>query len=253
MSAIKHIWNVFSDYLGKTPVHPQYFLKKYEYGAVLVLRKKAKGILVDIGCGRQIYKKDLVDKVEKYIGVDHPSVSKKYEDKEMPDVLADALDLPFKDRFCDTVSMISVLEHIPEPLEAIKEAYRILKPNGVFILVTVQNYPLHDAPYDFFRYTRFSLKNLLIQAGFKKVNISPLGNFPVFWGQMLNVFLLNLLKKGAGGGLIQKTIFVLLILPVFAVCILSNLLSILFSNYEDYNKGAFAIYNMAIAIKTPTK
>ncbi|MEK7497833.1 MAG: class I SAM-dependent methyltransferase, partial [Patescibacteria group bacterium] len=127
---MKDIWDKFSDLLGKTIFHPQYFLKSYEHQAILVAQKYAKGILVDIGCGRQPYKKDLLPLVNKYIGVDHPNVSKFYKNKSRPDILADATSIPLRNNYCNTVLMISVLEHLPYPDRAIKEANRILYKGG---------------------------------------------------------------------------------------------------------------------------
>lgn len=250
MDISKKAWNLFNDVLGKTILHPQYFLKSYEHLAIEELKRKAKGTLVDIGCGRQTYKKELLGKVDKYIGIDHPDVSKKYEDKEMPDILADAQDLPLADNFCQTASMISVLEHIPEPLIALKEASRILKPDGKLILITVQNYPLHDSPFDFYRYTRFSLKNLLEESGLKVNSIKPIGSYPVFAGQTFNVYILNKIKVGLKRGIVSRAISIILVIPVFLLCFLSNLIALLASKItKDYEPGAFAIYNLAVATK----
>jgi ubiquinone/menaquinone biosynthesis C-methylase UbiE len=49
-------------------------------------------------------------------------------------VTADARYLPFKDKSFSTIVSISVLEHIPNMQKAIKEAYRVLKPGGIFII-----------------------------------------------------------------------------------------------------------------------
>jgi len=48
--------------------------------------------------------------------------------------LSDANNLPFDDNSVDCVFSISVLEHIPKPHSVIDEIFRVLKPNGLFIL-----------------------------------------------------------------------------------------------------------------------
>ena len=48
----------------------------------------------------------------------------------------------------------------------IEEAHRVLRPGGVLILEFTQMVPLHDEPWDFFRFTRYGAKHLLEQAGF---------------------------------------------------------------------------------------
>ncbi|PIR72801.1 MAG: hypothetical protein COV26_02030 [Candidatus Nealsonbacteria bacterium CG10_big_fil_rev_8_21_14_0_10_36_23] len=246
---MKDVWDKFSDLLGKTIFHPQYYLKSYEYMVVEAVKKYVKGILVDIGCGRQVYKKELLPFVKKYIGVDHPNISRLYKNKEKPDILADATKIPLKEGYCNTALMISVLEHLPYPQRAVKEANRILSKRGYLILITVQNYVLHDTPFDFFRYTRFGLKKILEDAGFKVITIKPLGNFFELMGQYLNVFLLyrtkDLIKSRR-----MKIAGYFAIPFVYALCLISNFIVFFFrKTLQKDRRGGFAIYNLAVAQK----
>lgn len=246
---MKNAWDKFSDLLGKTILHPQYFLKSYEHQAISVAKKYAKGILVDIGCGRQPYRKDLLPHVGRYIGVDHPNVSKLYKNKSKPDILADATDIPIKSNYCNVALMISVLEHLPQPEKAVKEANRILTKGGYLVLITVQNYVLHDAPFDFFRYTRFGLRELLSSNKFRIITIKPLGSFPELIGQYFNVLLLYKVKAL----IIRKETRFLgyLALPfIYIICLISNLVVFVAKIIFGENKnGTFAIYNLALAKK----
>lgn len=247
---IKKIWWRFTDTLGKTIFHPQYFLKNYEYQAVIEIKKRARGVFADIGCGRQPYKKEIVGKVKKYIGIDHPTTSKKYKYGESPDIFADAVKIPLPDGYCDCISMISVLEHLPDPEAALKETSRIMKQNGTLILVTPQNYPLHDLPYDFFRYTRFGLKELLNKTGFEIIKVKPMGNYPVFAGQMFNVFILNKILELMRRNLIWKLVLAALLPFILLACLISNLLSLVFSGLiKDYQVGSFSVCNLVVAKK----
>jgi ubiquinone/menaquinone biosynthesis C-methylase UbiE len=248
---IKKLWWRFTDTLGKTIFHPQYFLKNYEYQAVVELKKRARGVFADIGCGRQPYKKELVGKVKKYIGIDHPITSQKYKYGESPDLFADATDIPLPDNYCDCVSMISVLEHLPNPEQALNEAARIMKQNSDLILIAPQNYPLHDLPYDFFRYTRFGLKALLNKTGFKIIKIKPLGNYPVFAGQMFNIFILKKIEELMHKNLIWKLVLITLLPFILLACLSSNILSLFISNFiKDYQIGSFSICNLVVAKKS---
>lgn len=252
---MKRYWDKFTDSLGKTIFHPQYFLKSLEYEAISTAKKYAQdSILVDIGCGRQPYKKDLLPLVKKYIGVDHPQTSKKYGGENKPDILADATKIPLPNNYANLTMMISVLEHLPDPTLALKEARRITRKGGYFIGLTVQNYRLHDMPHDYFRYTRFGLKELLTRSGFKIIKITPLGNYPVLISQYFNVFILYKTKALINNKAAFLPIAVLLLPLVFIACFLSNAIALLLSNISDKDgSGSFAIYNLAIAKKVKKK
>jgi len=57
----------------------------------------------------------------------------------LADVKADICNLPFNDNQYDFILCNHVLEHIPDDTKAMKELYRILKPNGVAILQIPQD------------------------------------------------------------------------------------------------------------------
>ncbi len=48
--------------------------------------------------------------------------------------LADVKALPFEDRSFDTVFSNTILHHIPQPAEMLREAWRVLKPGGVLLI-----------------------------------------------------------------------------------------------------------------------
>jgi SAM-dependent methyltransferase len=53
-------------------------------------------------------------------------------------VCGDATDLPFEDDSFDALTMFDLLEHVPDDRQAIREAFRVLRPGG-FLLVTTPN------------------------------------------------------------------------------------------------------------------
>ncbi len=57
----------------------------------------------------------------------------------LADVKADICNLPFKDNSYDVILCNHVLEHIPDDTKAMKELYRILKPEGMAILQIPQD------------------------------------------------------------------------------------------------------------------
>jgi len=76
----------------------------------------------------------------------------------------------------------------------LNEAHRILKPEGrVFITVPWQ-WVIHEAPYDFFRYTPYGLKYLLEKAGFVDVVVEPQSGFFTMWILKMNYFSLRFVR-----------------------------------------------------------
>lgn len=59
------------------------------------------------------------------------------------------------------VICLDTLEHVEYPYKAMEEIYRILKPNGMVIISSVMNFPIHDFPYDYWRFTPEAFKSLL--------------------------------------------------------------------------------------------
>ncbi len=73
----------------------------------------------------------------------------------------DAHLLPFVDGAFDVVLCTEVLEHLTEPPRAIDDMFRVLKPGGQLLLTTRFLFPIHDAPHDYFRFTKYGLRHLL--------------------------------------------------------------------------------------------
>lgn len=89
--------------------------------------------------------------------------------KRKPDIIADAHSLPFKDKEFEYILCTEVLEHLKDPIKAISEMKRVLQNDGVLILTTRFVYPMHDSPYDYWRFTKYGLQEL-----FKDWNILDL-------------------------------------------------------------------------------
>ena len=69
------------------------------------------------------------------------------------------IDLPAES--AGTVLILDTLEHVEFVRKAIEEALRILKPGGILIISSVMKFPIHDFPYDYWRFTPESFRSLL--------------------------------------------------------------------------------------------
>lgn len=100
--------------------------------------------------------------------------------------------MPFADAMFDTVYMGEVIEHVWDPLKVVQEAYRVLKPGGIFIFDTPNVYSLSrmlrfslrrmddlgDPDHKIFL-SRASLNKLLKTAGFTLVELTTENNFSI--------------------------------------------------------------------------
>ena len=138
-----------------------------------------KGLVIDLGCGTSPYKEDMVKVAEGYVGVDWEC---SFHDRSNVDVFADLSRLlPFEDECADTIVSFQAMEHLPEPSHFLSECYRILKSGGGLFLTLPFMWEVHEAPYDYFRYTRYGLEYLLQKNGFVDIEIIENTGFWQMW------------------------------------------------------------------------
>ncbi len=111
------------DFLGS-------FLMRWRIRAVLPY---LHGDVVDVGCGLnqliRAYRAENPDK--KGLGVDV------YPWEGVDVTIDNAARLPFDNSSCDTVCCIAALNHIPNREEFLREAHRILRPDGHFVMTMI--------------------------------------------------------------------------------------------------------------------
>lgn len=125
-----------------SPVYPRATLLINQF-----IRKNIRGksvVALNLGSGtsdfgREVYNVDIMN----YKNVD----------------LVSKLDqLPIRDQSVDIAMNVAVLEHLPDPISAIGEMHRILKPGGRLICYIPFIVGFHACPYDFQRYTYEGMK-----------------------------------------------------------------------------------------------
>ena len=121
-------------------------------------------LVLDVGCGRRPY--EACFQGRRYVGLDVLKSGRTSSEKR-PDVAFDGTRLPIASAAADAAICTEVLEHAVAPDLLLLEIFRVLKP-GKPVLITVPfMWGIHEAPYDFRRFTEFGLARLLALAGFE--------------------------------------------------------------------------------------
>ena len=157
-------------WLRRTPLHPQWFVSGDQEIRLRHLHRLS-GDVLDIGCSDKVLEKHLPDGC-RYLGLDHYVTVRTFYDTH-PDVFGDACSLPLRRKCMDGVMIFEVLEHVPDPGAALSEIARVVRPGGMLLLSVPFLYPIHNAPFDFHRFTRHALLRALQEHGFTVQLIEP--------------------------------------------------------------------------------
>ena len=77
------------------------------------------------------------------------------------DLIINLEKIPFQDNSIGTAICIDTLEHVQDVKQAVNEMHRVLKPGGLIIISSVMNFPIHDHPSDYWRFTPHAILWLL--------------------------------------------------------------------------------------------
>jgi SAM-dependent methyltransferase len=129
---------------------------------------------LDVGCGDKPYLPLLAPLCATYRGID-------FEDGPAVDDVGSAESLPYPDASFDLVLCTQVLEHLDDPLAAIREMHRVLRPGGVALLSTHGVHVFHpdppDSGRDYWRWTHAGLERLLLSGGsWASIRVRAQGN-----------------------------------------------------------------------------
>jgi SAM-dependent methyltransferase len=136
-------------------------------------------VVLDAGAGEARFKSSFLNHL--YVALDS-GVGDSSWDYSLVDVHGDLSAIPVASNSVDLVLSIQVLEHVVSPAQIVAEMYRVLKPGGKIIMTAPQGWHEHQQPHDYFRFTRFSLSRLLREAGFRRVEVGPIGGYFYYLG-----------------------------------------------------------------------
>lgn len=171
-------------------------LGNFNLNSVIIEKLSLEGHISDLGCGTGELIEILAQKVShKVIGIDSSpemleqarSRLSKLENAQLR--LGELEHLPMRNKEIDTVIMNMVLHHISQPRLPIAEAYRVLKPGGMFVL---SDFEKHDAQKikkilggSWMGFEKEQITTWLTDHGF---NIETIDSYPVNHGLTVNVY-----------------------------------------------------------------
>jgi SAM-dependent methyltransferase len=107
-------------------------------------------------------------------------------DQSSLDIISDIIHIPEPDTSFDAVLCVEVLEHLPDPIQALRELTRLLKPGGILIITAPFCALTHFAPY-FYQtgYSQYFYEYWLDGLGFKIIEMVGNGNYFEYIAQEL--------------------------------------------------------------------
>ena len=133
-----------------------------------------RGRTLDAGAGRQAYRGMIETHADAYESLDVDPADGR------TDHVADLQATGLADASYDTVVCTQVLQHLPEPGDALREIARLLKPGGRVVVSVPHLVWLHNEPHDYLRFTEHGLRHLLDRTGLSPVAIEPVGGLICF-------------------------------------------------------------------------
>lgn len=173
----------YTSYPGKLCKHiaENYFKPNYE-------------TLLDVGCGRGEHLREFQKLGYQVKGVDlSQEVKELLKDTEIEILDIEKEQLPYENESFDVLFNKSLIEHLSNPENFMREAYRILKPGGRLITMTPDWESVYKIFYEDYThrtpFTKESLYDIHQIFGFKKVEIRKFKHLPILWKYpWLNIF-----------------------------------------------------------------
>jgi SAM-dependent methyltransferase len=182
---------VLDDFLApsRSPTNVDRFLIRSKILSIVrANRKRFFGLVLDVGCGQMPYKPLFLtadSKVKRYIGLDF-AVNPIHENQ--PDLVWEDGRIPLEDASIDSALCTEVLEHCPDPDAFLAEIARVLRPGGYLLFTVPFLWPLHEVPYDHYRYTPFALRRHLTRAGLGNIELHAMGGWDASLAQILGLW-----------------------------------------------------------------
>lgn len=145
-----------------------------------------KNSVIDIGCGNQPLRSALEEDGWIYFSLDIAQNEKKNID------YISAIDQNLSlNREFDLVICMEVLEHVLDWNKSFENLKKLCSPQGKLIITCPFIFPLHEAPFDYWRPTSHSIEAMAMKFGFKVLQFQRGGNGFDVLGTIFNSFYLS--------------------------------------------------------------
>ncbi|HLY17671.1 MAG TPA: class I SAM-dependent methyltransferase [Bryobacteraceae bacterium] len=147
-------------------------------------RTSARARVLDAGAGEGRHARYFTR--QRYCGIDLAVGDRTWNYSRL-DAVADLARLPFRSGCFDAAINIVTLEHVPSPECVLREIARALAPGAPLLAIVPHEWEVHQAPHDYFRFTRHGMAYLMERAGLVEIEIRPVGGyFRLLARRMLN-------------------------------------------------------------------
>lgn len=194
------------------------------------------GRFLDVGAGNQPYRNLLEQRttISEYVPLDLHD-NQQYQDA---DNTWDGKTMPFADSEFDSAMATEVLEHCPDPSATLTEIHRVLKDRATLFLTVPFVWPLHDAPYDEYRYNPWSLERHLKDAGFTDINIWPTGGWDATLAQVIGLWVRRRPMSSSKRKLLTRLLY-----PVIKLLVRSD------RPIKEFNNGFYLMPGLAASAR----
>ena len=133
-------------------------------------------VILDAGAGESRHR-NCFDR-GRYVAIDTGSGDANWDYSKL-DVIGDLEHLPLRSASTDLVLCMVVLEHTRNPRRVLEEFARVMKPRSRLVAIVPFLWEEHQAPHDYFRFTRYGVRQLFESLPLRLDILEPIGGF--FW------------------------------------------------------------------------